>query len=112
MLVLDKMSMPGWQFKSDHIEHIFWLLNQCVCDSCKLTKDEYEKSAEEVDAEYPDDYGEGINPYTFCEFKPETYDSFSMLEKVEWLMGTACGCEFDFYDEDDGSDLIFTEIRS
>jgi hypothetical protein len=27
-------------------------------------------------------------------------------------MGTACGCEFDFYDEADGSDLSFVEIKS
>lgn len=112
MLVLDKMSMPGWQFKSGHIEHIFWLLNQCVCDSCKMTKAEYEKSTLEVDAEYPDEDDEDINPYTACEFKPETYDSWSLLEKVEWLMGTACGCEFDFYDEADGSGLTFAEIKS
>ena len=120
MFVLDKMSMPGWEFKTNHIEKIFWLLDQSVCSICKMTKAEYEKSDLQVDADYLDEEDEGINPYTFSEFnpytfsefKPETYDQWSMLERVEWLMGTACGCEFDFYDEADGSDLTFVEIKS
>jgi hypothetical protein len=40
------------------------------------------------------------SPYTMDEFKPETYNQWSALEKVEWLLGTPCGCEFDFYDEE------------
>lgn len=100
MLVLEKLSMPGWEFKTDHIEQIFWLLDQCVCEHCKQTEAEYKADDEE---EYED---------AWTNFKPETYDSFSLLEKVEWLMGTACGCEFDFYDEADESDLTFIEIKS
>lgn len=96
MHVLEKMSAPGWEFKSDHIEHILWMLDKHVCDSCKMTKAAYAQSTLEVDAEYPDELGEDINPYTFCEFKPETYDQWSDLEKVEWLLDTACGCEFYF----------------
>lgn len=110
MLVLDKMSIPGWQFKSDHIEHIFWLLNQCVCSSCKMTKEEYTNHEGEYIVD--ENIGDDINPFTFTYFKPETYDSWSMLEKVEWLMGTACGREFDFYDEADGSNIEFVEIKS
>lgn len=97
MLVLEKMSMPGWQFKTDHIEQIFWLLDQCVCSSCKMSKQEYIKH--EGTYIVDEDIEEDINPFTFTDFKPETYDSWSLLEKVEWLMGTACGCEFDFYEE-------------
>ena len=110
MLVLEKMSSPGWEFKSDHIEKIFWLLDQCVCSSCKMTKLEYTNHEGEYIVD--ENLEEDINPFTFTDFKPETYDSWSLLEKVEWLMGTACGCEFDFYDEADGSNIEFVEIKS
>jgi hypothetical protein len=110
MFVLDKMSVPGWQFKTDHIEKVFWLLDQCVCSCCKMTKQEY--TNHEGQYEVDEDLGGDVNPFTFQDFKPETYDQWSTLEKVEWLMGTACGCEFDFYDEADGSDLSFVEIKS
>jgi len=99
MFVLDKMSMPGWEFKTEHIEQVFWLLDQCVCSSCKMTKLEY--TSHEGEYEVDENYEEDINPFTFQDFKPETYDQWSTLEKVEWLMGTACGCEFNFYDEAD-----------
>ena len=72
MFVLDKMSMPGWEFKTDHIEKVLWLLDQCVCDHCKQTEAQYKADDEE---EYEDGW-------TY--FKPETYDSWSALEKVEW----------------------------
>lgn len=105
MFVLEKMSMPDWEFKSDHIEQIFWILDQSVCNHCKMTEKEYDQFILEQEYEveeefYPDD------------LRPETYDSWSLLEKVEWLMGTACGCEFDFYDEAYGSGWKFVEIKS
>ena len=96
MFVLDKMSSPGWELKSDHIEHIFWLLDQCVCSSCKMTKIEY-ASYEDIEDEFLE---ENINPFTRDEFKPETYDQWSMLEKVHWLMSTPCGCEFSFCEDE------------
>ena len=105
MHVLDKMSVPGWEFKTDYIEQVFWILDQCVCSSCKVTKAEYEGITDE-------NLGDDINPFTFTDFRPETYDSWSVLEKVEWLLGTACGCEFDFYDEAEGSSMTFVEIKS
>ena len=103
MFILEKLSMPGWGFKSDHIEHIFWLLDQSVCNHCKMTEKEYqqfilEQEYEVEEALYPGD------------LLPETYNQWSLLEKVEWLMGTACGCEFDFYNEMDGSNMKFVEI--
>ena len=91
MHVLDKLSYPGWEFKSNHIEHILWMLDRHICDACKITEQDYLSQAE-----FDFEPEEGINPYTLDEFKPETYDQWSDLEKVEWLLGTACGCEFDF----------------
>jgi len=101
MLVLEKMSVPGWQFKSDHIEHLLNMLEQCVCNSCKLTEEQYKQATLTVDAEY-DEYRD--------DFKPQTYDQYSPIEKIEWMLGTPCGCEFDFYDEDEGSSMTFVEI--
>lgn len=103
MHVLDKMSIPGWQLKSAYIEPILEMLDQHVCSLCKMTEAEYKKATLTVDAEYEDDYQE---------FKPETYDQYSPIEKIEWLLGTACGCEFDFYDEAEGSSWNFVEIKS
>lgn len=108
MFVLDKMSSPGWELRSEHIEHIFDMLDRHVCSGCKMTKAEYEAS--NIIVEEYDELGEDINPYTFTEYRPETYDQWSLLEKVEWLLGTACGCEFDFYNEEEGSNLTFVEI--
>ena len=108
MWILDKMSMPGWEFKTDHIEKVLWILDQCVCSGCKMTKQEY--LAHEGEYTVDEDIEDDTNPYTMDDFKPETYDSWSALEKVEWLLSTACGCEFDFYDEDERSNISFVEI--
>lgn len=105
MWILDKMSLPGWEFKTEHIDQVLWILDQCVCSSCKMTKQEYINHEGEYIVD--ENIGDDMNPFTFNDFKPETYDSWSALEKVEWLLDTACGCEFDFYDEDEGSTLTF-----
>ena len=90
MFVLEKMSVPGWEFRSEHIEHIYSQLNDHVCGMCKQTEEEYMAATKEVDAEYEDGWDR---------FKPETYSQFSYQEKIDWLLGTACGCEFDFGEE-------------
>jgi hypothetical protein len=92
MLILEKMSVPGWEFKSDHIEHILEMLEAHVCRMCKQTEAEYKQATLTVDAEYEDDQDR---------FKPETYNQYSPIEKINWLLETPCGCEFDFYDEEE-----------
>ena len=101
MLILEKMSVPGWQFKSDYIEHLLGMLEECVCDACKVTEAQYRQATLTVDAEY--------NEYR-DDFKPKAYDSYSPIEKIHWLLGTPCGCEYDFYDEAEESDLTFVKI--
>lgn len=91
MFVLEKMSTPGWEFRSDCIEHIYAQLDTHVCGSCKMTEEEYRTATKQVDAEYDDEWGHFS--------KPETFSQWSDLEKVEWLLGTPCGCEFDFEEE-------------
>ena len=107
MWILDKMSMPGWEFKTEHIDQVLWILDQCVCQGCQMTEQDYLHTIEFSSEPDPED---GINPYTMDEFKPETFNQWSALEKVEWLLGTSCGCEFYFYNEMDGSNMKFVEI--
>lgn len=88
MFVLEKMSSPGWEFESDHIEHIFRILDKCICNNCKMTEKEYKQFLLKQNIEkdfYPDD------------LQPETR---SMLEKVHWLLSTPCGCEFSFCEDE------------
>lgn len=101
MYNLEKLSTPGWEFRSEYIEHIYMQLNDHVCSLCEQTEDEYRKATLEVDAEYEDDSNH---------FKPDNFSEFSYKEKIYWLLSTSCGCEFDFYDEAKGSRLIFKEV--
>lgn len=94
MFVLEKCSLPNtWEFKSPLIEDILKKLDSSVCNGCKMTEAQVRNhcviSGEEFEEYWPKDY------------KPETYDQWGSLEKVEWLLGTPCGCEFDFYTEFD-----------
>lgn len=93
MLILEKMSVPGWQLHSEYIEHILEMLESHVCGMCKQTEAQYKQATLTVDAEY--------NEYR-DDFKPETYNQYSPIEKIHWLLSTPCGCEFDFYDEEEG----------
>lgn len=112
---LCKMSSPGWTLTSDHIHHILWMLDQNVCKNCKWTRADYDAWRANGD---PEIIGEdelledGVNPYTFTDFIPENYDQLSDQQKIDWLLGTACGCEFDFVDrEDPDSGKRFVEIK-
>lgn len=112
--ILDKLSMPGWEFKTDHLHHIVWMLDQHVCGHCKWTREDYDAWRANGD---PEIIGEdelledGINPYTVTDFIPENYKELPDEDKIRWLLGTACGCEFDFIDrEDPESGIRFVEI--
>lgn len=116
--ILDKMSHPGWELKSDHIEHVRWMLEQHVCDNCKWTREDYDAWRLKGDPEIIDEnelLEDGINPYNYCTFFPEKeeYKKLPDLEKIKLLLGTACGCEFDFIDsEDPDSGIKFVEIEN
>ncbi len=43
----------------------------------------------------------GISPLTFSEFFPDNYKQLSDMEKVNFLLSTACGCEFWFEEIED-----------
>lgn len=111
---LDKMSSPGWEFKTDHLHHIVWMLDKHVCSHCKWTREDYDKWRKDNAAEILDEEGmleDGINPYSFTDFIPENYNELPDEEKISWLLGTACGCEFDFIDsEDPTTGIHFVDI--
>lgn len=114
---LDKLSSPGYLLKTDHLEHIHWMLEQCVCKNCKWTRADYEKWKEEnpkeaAEAEEYFDLEDGWNPYTYGDMFPDNYDDLSLQEKIDLLMSTACGCEFDFRDAVDPESIgPFVEIE-
>lgn len=116
---LDKMSMPGWELKSDHLHHIVWMLDQHVCNNCKWTKADYDEYIKEHPWETEDEklmaeecLDDDCNPYSFCDFFPENYKELPDQEKIDLLMQTACGCEFDFRDaEDPESGKFFIPIE-
>lgn len=97
---LDKMSVPGWTFQTDHIHHVRRMLEGEVCGSCKMTQAEYDALPNKKDIE---DLGlpESVNPYTYTDFFPENYNELSDDDKIGWLLNTACGCEYDFEDAND-----------
>ena len=108
------MSSPGWQFQSDHIEHIRWMLDQHVCKNCKMSREDYDAwCKEQVNVTTDEEWmlEEGMNPYSFTDFIPENYAELSEQDKIDWLLSTACGCEYDFTDsEDPDTGKHFVEI--
>lgn len=103
LFIVNKWSTPGWEFRTDHIEWVRWILEENICSMCKQTEAEFKANAEEQD--WDDNLEEGINPYTFAEFFPEhaIYKQLSDREKIELLLDTACGCEFGLEEPDDES---------
>lgn len=109
MYLLDKVSYPGWELRSEHIKDIRWMLEQHVCNSCKWTKADYdnylaEHPEEQEDEEFLKLEAEGmvsryINPTTYSYFFPENYQDLSDMQKIDLLLDTACGCEFIFEEE-------------
>lgn len=81
------------------------MLEQNVCDSCKWTKSDFEKyraehpnEDDELTEEYADMVTREISPLTFSAFFPDNYSELHDREKIDWLLSTACGCEF-WYEE-------------
>lgn len=87
---LTKLSKVGFGLTTPDISMIYDELNNFVCASCKVKQSEAEKYCEENPME------EFEQEYFIENAFPDNYDSLPTLEKVEWLMSTACGCEFMF----------------
>jgi hypothetical protein len=109
---LDKASNPGYTLESHHIHWIRWMLEQGVCAQCKWTKADYEKYAAEnpeelleeeefLRLEFADMVEKGVSPLTFSDFFPDNYSELTDMEKINYLLSTACGCEFWFEEVED-----------
>lgn len=104
MYILDKVSHPGWELRSEHIQHIRWMLEKHVCPQCKWNKADYDKwkrenPSEALAAEEDFEVVDGMNPYTYSDLFPENYADLPDMEKINLLLDTACGCEFCFEEE-------------
>lgn len=108
MYILDKVSHPGWELRSEHIQHIRWMLEKHVCGSCRWTKAQYETYMANHPGEEDEEFlkleaegmvGRNINPTTFSDFFPENYEDLPDMQKIDLLLDTACGCEFVFEEE-------------
>ena len=103
---LTKISKTGYEFSTSDIELIYDRLDEFVCTSCKVKRSEAEKYCEENNLE-------GFEREQFIENAfPDNYDNLPTLEKVEWLMSTACGCEFVFEEFDSYKDYVVSESIS
>ena len=105
MYILEKVSYPGWQLKAEDIHFPLSILEQSVCQHCKMTKRDYdtwldsywantEHSSNEFDNE---DYEPDV-------FFPDNYSEMTIDEKINTLLATACGCEYDYYTEEDNDE--------
>lgn len=98
---LNKVSIPGWEFKTNCEFQIARMLDQHVCSMCKYTKAEFDKEAEYHDSEeIVEVLSDNQNPMTFCDFLPENWKNLTPLERIDLLLQSACGCEFEFIDNE------------
>ena len=101
--VLVKCSSSGWEKSFDTLEECFSEFRQHICSSCLITESEYE-SAVETHPDAPSDvvgytmkqaWEEGLHDAV-----PDDWTEWPTWSKIQLLLGTPCGCEFDFYVED------------
>lgn len=99
---LTKISKTGYKLITSDIEMIYDMLDQFVCNSCKVKQCEAEKYCDENGIEdwERDDFVENAFP--------NDYDTLPTLEKVNWLMSTDCGCEFMFEEFDSYHDYMLS----
>lgn len=67
---LIKLSKPGFDLKTEHIENVRKILSLYVCNMCRKNED------------------------TYCYQFPDNFDQLTSEEQVEVLLSTDCGCEF------------------
>lgn len=105
MYVLEKVSYPGWQIKAEEIEFCLQIFEGAVCNHCKMTKQDYDtfldswwaKSDHTVNPLYDEEYEPDV-------FFPDNYKGMGVREKIDALLDTACGCEYDFWIEEDSNE--------
>lgn len=97
--ILIKTSSPGWKKSFDTTEEAFQELSKYVCSSCLLTESEYKRIVD-TNPDAPSD----IVGYTVQEAWedgchdaiPDDWIKWPTWAKIQLLLGTSCGLEFDF----------------
>lgn len=72
---LIKLSEPGFDLRTEHIQHVRNVLNLYVCSMCRR------------------------NEGTFYDRFPQNFDELTVEEQVQVLLSTDCGCEFSLEEE-------------
>ncbi len=93
---LTKCSEPGWENYFSTLSSTRINLEQCLCRGCSVTQEEAHKIIEEEGL--PEHEADDL----LFDAKPSDYDQMTDYQKIIWMLGTACGCEygFDIYDGD------------
>ena len=98
--ILIKCSSPGWKKEFDTLEECFQELSKYVCKSCLLTESEYK----EIDPNAPSDIVGMTMKETweegYHEALPDDWTEWPAWSKIQILLGTPCGTEYEFYVED------------
>lgn len=101
--VLIKASSPGWKKSFDTLGESFQELSKYVCGSCLLTESAYKRIVDS-NPEAPSDtvgYTMGQAWEDGChDAIPDDWTEWPTWSKIQLLLGTPCGLEFDFYVED------------
>lgn len=92
-----KVSSPGWALESDNLDIIHLVLENHICKSCFMSEKEFLSDLEEnlengnIDLQEYEESVEYFEPH--C---PDNYDSLSVIDKIDWMLGTPCGIEYYF----------------
>lgn len=93
-----KASVPGFTKTFDSVEATAQELDKNICSGCKVTREELretydiEKMSEEARYEFEVDLDEAF---------PSDWKRCGPWVRINLLMGTPCGCEFDIEVYDD-----------
>lgn len=97
MYILEKVSSPGWKLEAEEIGYCLQFLEPSICNHCKMTKQDYDTFMDtwwaDTDHSQRDYDNEEYEPEVYF---PDNYNTMTDLDKIHTLLGTACGCEFDF----------------
>jgi hypothetical protein len=97
MYILEKVSSPGWTLEAEEIDICLRVLEQSVCKHCKMTKQDYDTFLDSYWADTEHSSNEFTNEdYEPDEFFPDHYKDMSPIEKIEALLATACGLEYEY----------------
>lgn len=91
---LTKISKDGFSFTTSRIDWIYARLEANICSQCMWTKKDLDTYIKENKV-----HQDEID-YLYEHVLPDDWQSKDTYDKVMWLLGTACGCEFNLSEYD------------